>query len=119
MGFAIEFECGSCDYEGSFLLGSGKRTHYVSVKWPVMCADCNSLAATNYLNVPLVCGSCGSKNVRRIDAEELSKGIGHKSQTWSHSKAGELSIFTDIHYLCPKCANFSIKFADYPHLLWD
>ncbi len=119
MGFAIEFDCSSCDYEGSFLLGSGRMTHDVSVKWPEICADCSSLTAANYLNVPLVCGSCGSVHVQRIDAEGLSRGVGQKSETWGHSKVGELSIFTDIHYLCPKCGDFALKFAEHPHLLWD
>ncbi len=119
MGFCIKFECQSCRYEGSLSLGSGRMSYNKSFKWPVLCSGCHSLTVANYLVDPLACSSCGSEDVKRIDAPEVSLGEGSKAEINHHSKFGDLTYYTDELYLCPKCGEFGLKFADYPHLLWD
>ncbi len=119
MGFCIRFVCQSCNYDGNLSLGSGRMTYDVSFKWPVLCRGCHSLTVANYLADPLSCSLCGSEDVKRIDAPDVSLGEGEVEHTNYHSKIGDLTYYTDDLYLCPKCGEFRLKFEDYPNLLWD
>lgn len=65
MGTTVSFKCGYCAYSGLLPIGGTRRGSTQS--YPIYCADCAAIVKCDYSTTPMICGTCGSSQLKHID----------------------------------------------------
>lgn len=118
MGGSITAKC-SCGYEASSRTGGGMLSFHETCYWPGYCGRCRELVRVNVLSERLRCPRCRGKVVP-YDDPVLCGRVGSEEVThWRGEElVGRILSLHNGDYLCPRCGEYSLRFAD-DGFSWD
>lgn len=117
MGTVIEARC-ACGFEsGRIFAGGGFKSFEHLDAEPALCMKCMQLVVGNYKDKDSKCPACGEKVTFYEDPKlqapkKVKKGIRVPPFEEIMSWYRKLDLYgnPDVHYLCPKCRKFIMKF---------
>ena len=112
MGSVLIAQC-VCGYRTDELdVGSG-MIYSNKELFPAICSHCKNVIVANYLDKTPKCPACKKKVIFYNDNKAISDDkVNDETDdifSWSMLDGRELRL-PDIHYLCPKCGKYTIKF---------
>ncbi len=118
MGTLITTVCESCGYrKDNMALFGGMIGFLDTCMIPYYCESCNTLFEGNMLEDDIFCPECGKDNT--FSYEDARTGFKEDKTLFSwfvHKFEREVKLNEEGN-LCPKCANFTLKFEDVGN--WD
>ena len=94
--------------------------HTTTCYFPCLCESCHNLVRVNLLAEKPECPDCGAANPVPYDDPRLMGTAGERViAEWNmEERLGRRLILTDGSYICPKCEQMTLRFAD-GGLCWD
>ena len=115
MGIILEAKC-PCGYDTNIKADRGRNPKTIFYA-PLLCETCGIVTSSNYYMQDPTCFNCKKEGKFYDDKSLHAPGEKSKKLALEINREGKKFELADIHYFCPKCKEFKLRFEDIGN--WD